>query len=123
MLQRSPKSLPFDPRIVYTSSLTALYKTLKPDPLDDYQLLTYGRDFRYSSYSSSKYLGDLLMVQLDKDLGIEDGSYERPVRCLAAEPGCVYSGLFSAFGSFKPIEWLFKNSYWLTFYLVCLPCE
>lgn len=93
MLQRSPSSLPFQPRIVYTSSTTALLKYLRPNPLDDYQLLTYGADFTYPVYKASKYSADLVMVQLDRSFAKQASAGEREVRVFTADPGIAATSL------------------------------
>ncbi|WVW80930.1 hypothetical protein I302_102921 [Kwoniella bestiolae CBS 10118] len=101
LLRRSPPSLPFQPRIIYTSSCTSSSSKLSSEPLNDYQLIEYEK-----SYSASKYMGDLIMVQLDKQYGSpspststasvdqEGGEKERPVRVFTADPGCVATNFF-----------------------------
>lgn len=110
LLAASPRQLPFDPRVVYTSSIEAEADGLKPKPLDDPELLTYE-----SSYRASKYMGDLVMTQLDRDLSPSG------VRCLIAEPGCVSTNIaVSGLGAW---QWLVKIKwacYWLSFWLANL---
>ncbi|OCF78562.1 3-keto sterol reductase [Kwoniella mangroviensis CBS 8886] len=95
LLRRSPPSLPFQPRIIYTSSCTSSFSKLSSEPLNDYQLINYEK-----SYSASKYMGDLIMAQLDKQYGSssstndEDENQIRPVRAFTADPGCVATNLF-----------------------------
>jgi len=93
MLQRSPSTLPFQPRIVYTSSTTALLKYLRPNPLDDYQLLTYGEDFAHPVYKASKYCADTVMVQLDRSFAKQADTGEREVRVFTADPGIAQTSL------------------------------
>jgi 3-keto steroid reductase len=112
LLRKSPKSLPFEPRVVYTSSIEAEAEALNETPTDDYQLLEYK-----TSYRPSKYMGDLVMTQLDTQLS----TGERPVRCLIAEPGCVATNI--AVAGLGAWQWLVNIKwicYWLSFYLAHL---
>jgi hypothetical protein len=88
--------------------------------LNDYQLLAYGSDFTSSSYKASKYCGDIVMVQLDKQLSKESkANDEREVRVFTADPGCVTTGIFdNGFGSWWLYKTIMKFFYWLTFYIV-----
>lgn len=117
MLRRSPPGLPFAPRVVYTSSGTATLSKLNNHPLDDYMLLDYNQ-----SYGASKYMGDMAMIQLDREFNDEttkkdDGN--RGVRVLTIEPGCVATNFFNA-GLGAWVWWIkFKWFwYWLSFYIV-----
>ncbi|KAL1409849.1 3-keto-steroid reductase [Vanrija albida] len=111
-LRASPKSLPYDPRIVYTSSIEAEAEGLNPSPLDDIELLTYE-----SSYRASKYMGDLVVTQLDAELGAGD----RPIRVISAEPGCVATNIaVSGLGAWQWLVQLKWACYWLSFYLAYL---
>lgn len=95
--------------MVYTSSIEAEAEGLNTAPLGDYQLLTYEE-----SYRASKYMGDLVMLQLDRELGTE----ERPIRCISAEPGCVATNI--AVAGFGAWQWLVQIKwvcYWLAFYV------
>ncbi|BEJ16456.1 hypothetical protein CspHIS471_0510610 [Cutaneotrichosporon sp. HIS471] len=112
MLRKSPKTLPIEPRVVYTSSIEAEAEALSASPKDDYQLLEYT-----TSYRPSKYMGDLVMTQLDTQLSRD----ERPVRCLIAEPGCVATNI--AVAGLGAWQWLVNLKwicYWLSFYLAHL---
>ncbi|TXT03867.1 hypothetical protein VHUM_04290 [Vanrija humicola] len=112
-LRASPKTLPYDPRIVYTSSIEAEAEGLKANPLDDIQLLQYAE-----SYRASKYMGDLVVTQLDAELGNDP---ERPVRVISAEPGCVATNIaVSGFGAWQWLVQLKWACYWLAFYLAYL---
>ena len=148
LLRRSPKGLPFSPRVVYTSSCTASLDHLVPEPLHDYQLLEYEQ-----TYSPSKYMADLIFCELDREYGSgkdpastapasiedhdigrnrdelqdddepEDGEGQRQVRCLLADPGCVATNINrTGFGGglFQRFMW-FLN--WIAFYLVSLPLQ
>ncbi|KAK4686947.1 hypothetical protein P7C73_g3174, partial [Tremellales sp. Uapishka_1] len=112
LLLRSPPSLPFPPRIIYTGSLEAESHNLHPNPLDDYQLLSYGR-----SYAASKYMGELIAVQFDKTLS----SPSSPLRVLIAEPGIVQTSIFAqglgAWAWLRTINWWFA---WTALYLARL---
>ncbi|BEI79618.1 hypothetical protein CcaverHIS002_0101470 [Cutaneotrichosporon cavernicola] len=105
MLRKSPKTLPFEPRVVYTSSIEAEAEALSANPKDDYQLLEYT-----TSYRPSKYMGDLVMTQLDTQLSLD----ERPVRCLIAEPGCVATNI--AVAGLGAWQWL-VNLKWICYWL------
>ncbi|WVQ95483.1 hypothetical protein IAU59_002580 [Kwoniella sp. CBS 9459] len=135
LLRQSPTTLPFSPRIVYTSSLTSFYHKLDKDPLDDYQLIE-----QEHSYSASKYMGDVVMCELDREFnenvntdhdtigasalseghGRSHGKQreERSLRVLTADPGCVTTNFFSkglgALAWWVNVKWVF---YWLAFYL------
>lgn len=93
MLQRSPPTLPLPPRIIYTSSSSAYLKYLRPKPLDDYQLLSYGLDFTYPVYKASKYCGDIVMVQLDRQFAKSASAGEQEVRVFCADPGNVATSI------------------------------
>ncbi|KAK8850457.1 hypothetical protein IAR55_004375 [Kwoniella newhampshirensis] len=116
LLRRSPHTLPFAPRVIYTSSLTARASKLNEHPLDDFQLLDYPH-----TYSASKYMADLVMVQLDQEYGQPSGealSDERPVRIFTVDPGCVTTNLGRAnFGSIALLVKLKFFLYWLAFYI------
>ena len=94
LLHMSPPTLPFPPRIIYTSSLSATADRLKPDPLNDYQLLTYSHPYGMGNYSASKFMGDLVMVQSDKELVGHTNQKQSPLRCLIAEPGIIATAIF-----------------------------
>lgn len=106
LLQRSPEGLPFSPRVIYTSSRAACAEALGDPKSYDYQLIEHPH-----SYGASKYLAELVMTQLDRELAASttsqavednrkhghyhaDGAEHRPVRCVISEPGCILSGLF-----------------------------
>jgi NAD(P)-dependent dehydrogenase (short-subunit alcohol dehydrogenase family) len=109
MLQRSPHTLPFPPRVIYTSSATAKYDAVKAELVHDYQLVQHE-----ATYKLSKYLGDLVMCQLDRELG-----GERSVRCLTADPGAVATSIFDrGFGPWLWFQRIMKFFYWLAFALV-----
>ncbi|WWC65125.1 uncharacterized protein I303_107739 [Kwoniella dejecticola CBS 10117] len=113
LLRRSPESLPFPPRIVYTSSVTSAFDKLSSSPLDDYQLISYEK-----SYSASKLMGDLIMTQFDREYGDPQQEGERPVRVFTADPGCVCTNFFA--GGMGMILWWANVKfffYWLSFYL------
>lgn len=97
---------------MYTSSIEAEAESLNESPKDDYQLLHYA-----TSYRPSKYMGDLVLTQLDKQLSAGD----RPVRCLIAEPGCVATNI--AVAGFGAWQWLVNIKwicYWFAFYFAYL---
>lgn len=120
LLTKSPDTLPFPPRAVYTSSGTATFDQIKPDILDDYQLLSYGADYTTSSYKASKYCGDMVMAQLDLQLAEEAQSAQgRSVRIFTVDPGCVCTSIFDGgFGTWALYASVMKFFYWLTFYFV-----
>jgi NAD(P)-dependent dehydrogenase (short-subunit alcohol dehydrogenase family) len=104
LLQRSPESLEFAPRVVYTSSRTGEYSALPPNIHDDYQLIKSTK-----SYGASKYLGNLIMSRLDREYGPENSKstsmYEedaqddresRKVRFVTADPGSVRTNVANA---------------------------
>jgi 3-keto steroid reductase len=106
---------------VYTSSIEAEAESLDKAPLDDYQLLAYE-----TSYRPSKYMGDLIVTQLDRELGAEPkgegkGSSTRPIRVISAEPGCVATNIavagLGAWAWLVQIKWI---CYWLSFYIANL---
>ncbi|OCF31811.1 3-keto sterol reductase [Kwoniella heveanensis BCC8398] len=121
LLRNSPTTLPFSPRIIYTSSLTSFRDKLTKDPLDDYQLIEYE-----NSYSASKYMGDVVMCELDREYNADiDRSYvtqgeKRTLRVLTTDPGCVTTNFFSAglgagaWAWWADVKWVF---YWLAFYI------
>lgn len=116
MLRRSPPGLPFAPRVVYTSSGTATLSKLNNHPLDDYMLLDYDE-----SYGASKYMGDMVMLQLDREFNDENTKRDgdRGVRVLTIEPGCVATNFFNA--GLGAWAWWIKFKwfwYWLSFYIV-----
>ncbi|RSH85207.1 hypothetical protein EHS25_005014 [Saitozyma podzolica] len=112
MLQRSPHTLPFPPRVIYTSSATAKYDAVKAELVHDYQLVQHE-----ATYKLSKYLGDLVMCQLDRELG----GGERSVRCLTADPGAVATSIFDrGFGPWLWFQRIMKFFYWLAFALTRL---
>lgn len=116
MLRRSPPGLPFAPRVVYTSSGTATLSKLNNHPLDDYMLLNYDE-----SYGASKYMGDMVMLQLDREFNDENTKRDgdRGVRVLTIEPGCVATNFFNA--GLGAWAWWIKFKwfwYWLSFYIV-----
>ncbi|WWD20640.1 hypothetical protein CI109_105116 [Kwoniella shandongensis] len=112
LLRRSPESLPFSPRVVYTSSLTAWMSRLHEKPLDDYQLLDYEK-----SYSASKYMGDLVMCQLDREYN-PPNTKERGVRIFTVDPGAVTTSLTRAgFGTNKFLIQIKVFLYYWSFYL------
>ncbi|OWZ66649.1 hypothetical protein AYX15_02117 [Cryptococcus neoformans] len=115
MLRRSPPGLPFAPRVVYTSSGTATLSKLNNHPLDDYMLLNYDE-----SYGASKYMGDMVMLQLDREFNDENTKRDgdRGVRVLTIEPGCVATNFFNA--GLGAWAWWIKFKwfwYWLSFYI------
>ncbi|WRT70614.1 uncharacterized protein IL334_007612 [Kwoniella shivajii] len=127
LLKRSPPSLPFQPRVIYTSSLTSRYSTLHSSPLNDYQLIDYP-----NSYSPSKYMGDLVMTEFDRAYGTTPTSTttailspkvtvqekDRPIRFFTVDPGCVCTNFFSS--GMGVIMWWANVKfffYWLSFYL------
>lgn len=115
LLRASPRALPFEPRVVYTSSIEADAEGLKANPLDDYQLLTYAE-----SYRASKYMGDLVFTALDRDAELGQAA-ERPVRCLIAEPGCVATNIaVSGFGAWAWVVSFKWYAYWAVFFLANL---
>ncbi|ORY29655.1 hypothetical protein BCR39DRAFT_531477 [Naematelia encephala] len=122
MLRRSPASLPHSPRIVYTSSVTSTPDALKPDTMSDYQLLTYNDGVRYSHYKASKYMAEIIMVQLDQEFATRpETKGEHQVRCLTADPGCVPTDIFrEAWGGEHWIAEFLFIGYWITFYLARL---
>lgn len=117
LLRQSPESLPVQPRVIYTSSTTAVYEKLKPKPLDDYQLLSYGVDTSTSVYSASKYMGDLAMIQLDREFSEE--STDRPIRCCIAQPGIVFTNLFnSGLGKWRWVQTIKWYIAWFSLLIV-----
>lgn len=128
LLQRSPEGLPFSPRVVYTGSRAACAAALGDPESYDYQLIEHPH-----SYGASKYLAELVMTQLDRELSAAHGgdspeekkhgghvthAEHRPVRCVVSEPGCILSGLFD--NGFGGGWWRTFIKFWygLTFYLV-----
>ena len=119
VMKRSPKGLPFSPRIVYVSSATARLSILHPNPLDDYQLLSYGKTYHDSVYKASKYCGDLCMVQLDRQFAKETEAGEPEVRVLTTDPGMACTNIFnSGFGTIRIYLYIMKWFNWASFYFV-----
>ena len=119
LLKLSPASLPLSPRIIYTSSGTAEFVELKENPLDDYQLITYGEDWSSSVYRASKYCGDLVMLQLDLLFEKEAQTGERGIRVFIGDPGCVLTNIaISTFGSIGWIITFLQFCQSLTFWFV-----
>ena len=119
LLRQSPETLPFPPRIIYTSSCTAEYSSLKPNPLEDHQLLSYGYPDNSSVYKASKYCGDLVMIQLDRQFAKAASEGEREIRVFTADPGVVATNI--AGSTFGP--WVFYRKFmqfmnFLIFFLV-----
>jgi len=103
------------PRIIYTSTCTATLDRLKADPLSDYQLLSYSYPYEKSNYAASKYMADLVMVQIDKEV-YNAGS---PVRCLTGDPGIVMTNIgWESYGPFTWLRHIIWWSSWLSYLLV-----
>ncbi|WVF67920.1 hypothetical protein IAT40_002682 [Kwoniella sp. CBS 6097] len=125
LLRNSPSNLPFSPRVIYTSSLTSFYDKLNKDPYEDYQLIEYE-----NSYSASKYMGDVVMCELDREFNVnndvngesethdKEAEGRRSLRVITADPGCVTTNFFSsglgALAWWANVKWVF---YWLAFYI------
>ncbi|ORX41092.1 hypothetical protein BD324DRAFT_37901 [Kockovaella imperatae] len=121
LLRRSPKELPVPPRIILSSSYTAARSLLRPDPLDDYQLLTYSYENGEFPYKASKYMADLLAVQLDKEFSENQGEDTQELRMLIAEPGAMVSKIYTtAFTNWAIIKFTFTFFYALAFRLASL---
>ena len=120
LLHMSPSSLPFPPRIIYTSSLSATANSLKSDPLNDYQLLSYSHPYGMGNYPASKFMGDLVMVQSDRELGGHTDQKQSPLRCLIAEPGVIATGIFdNGLAPWnKPLQTFLWAAQWAMFFLV-----
>lgn len=105
-MQRSPTSIPLQPRIIYVSSSRAAPEFLpQPDPTSDPQLLT-----TRESYDASKYMGDLVVSELDREFA---GDAKRSVRCLVVDPGVVWTSLFTPF-----LPWILEMCMVAAFFLV-----
>lgn len=114
-LLRSPASLPLQPRIIYVSSSRAAPEFLpQPDPTCDPQLLT-----TVESYDASKYVGDLVVSELDREFAggskrDEKNAHEaRSVRCVVVDPGVVWTSLFTPF-----LPWILEMCMVAAFFLV-----
>lgn len=104
---------------MYTGSINAKFDRLKPEPLNDYQLLTYANQEGNGNYPASKYMGELVMVQLDRELSASGTEKEPTVRCLNADAGCVTTNIFNeGFGQWRVLTTALWALYWLVFYLV-----
>nr|ODN93991.1 3-keto sterol reductase [Cryptococcus depauperatus CBS 7841] len=114
LLRNSPTNLSVSQRIVYTSSGTALFSKLQQLPLDDHMLLSYPK-----SYGASKYMGDLVMLQLDRELNSPAiDQNEREVRVLTVDPGCVATNFFNAgLGEWSWLQNFLWFWYWTAFYV------
>jgi 3-keto steroid reductase len=91
-----------------------VYASLHPNPLEDYQLLEDTR-----SYAASKYMGDLVMLQLDRTFSESESQSAGNVRCLIAEPGGlatnVYNGGLGSTVWIQTIQWI---GYFASLYFV-----
>ena len=118
-MKRSPRSLPFPPRVIYVSSSTARLSALHQNPLDDYQLLSYGSSYTDSVYKASKYCGDLCMVQLDRQFAKDASTGEAEVRVMTTDPGMACTNIFdSGFGNVRIYLWFMKWLNWASFWFV-----
>lgn len=128
LLRRSPPTVSTPPRIVYTTSSTARLSAFDDLDLDDSQMLTYPQ-----TYSTSKYAGDLVINELDREYHPDEysgvaaisekksrgsntsqGSEEkRAVRCIAAEPAIVMTNVaresWKGYSILIPILAYFQN--------------
>lgn len=88
--------------------------------MEDYQLLTYGSHFKDSAYKASKYFGDVVMVNLDRELSKPGRTPdERPVRVLTTEPGHVVTNIMNqGFGGTALYIEFMKFFWWLSFVFV-----
>lgn len=116
LLQKSPGSLPFEPRVVHTSSRTAEFGALASDVSTDPQMKHAPR-----TYAASKYLATLLIAHLDRELGSTRAL--KPVRCVNVDPGAVRTNVmdegFSAEGAGLAIYVaIMRWGYWLAFMVV-----
>lgn len=119
LLLKSPRSLPYEPRIVHTSSRTAELRALPADLATDPQMTHAVR-----TYAASKYLATLLMAHIDRDLG--SSKTDRPVRCVNVDPGAVRTnvmdGGFHAEGAGLAVYVaIMRWGYWLAFMMVSRP--
>lgn len=113
LLHKSPTSLPFQPRIIHTSSRTAERRAVAPDIATDPQMKQAPR-----TYAASKYLATLLVSHLDRDLGSPKA--ECPVRCVNVDPGAVRTNVmdqgFHAEGAGLALYVaIMRWGYWLAF--------
>jgi 3-keto steroid reductase len=121
LLQKSPSTLQFAPRIIHTSSRTAAFSALNDDILADPQLVQAPR-----TYAASKYLATLMMSHFDREYGnpkTESTSPVPAVRCLNVDPGAVQTNVmdegFRAEGAGLAIYIaIMRWGYWLAFVIV-----
>jgi 3-keto steroid reductase len=114
LLQQSPSSLPFSPRIIYTtSSTTELSDFDGLDPAADPQLLRMSK-----VYAPSKYAGDLLIDDLDRRYG-RPSADKRAVRALCGEPGCVATNAAKDWMMESPLYGFLQAANLIVFLLVC----
>ena len=117
-MRKSPAGLPFAPRIIYTSSFTATLNRLHSEPLNDPQLLDYGEPIEDSVYKASKYIGDLVMLQLDQELSPPPIPGDRTIRVLLADPGLVTTGILGTALDYPLLETIFTCIWELLFAMV-----
>jgi 3-keto steroid reductase len=124
LLQQSPSTLQFAPRIIHTSSRTAAFSALRDDILADPQLVQAPR-----TYAASKYLATLMMSHFDREYGNLQPESTIPVpavRCLNVDPGAVQTNVmdegFRAEGAGLAIYIaIMRWGYWLAFVIVSAP--
>jgi NAD(P)-dependent dehydrogenase (short-subunit alcohol dehydrogenase family) len=121
-LEASPASLPFEPRVIHTSSRTAELRALDANVLSDPQLIKAPK-----TYAASKYLATLMMVHFDRMSrtagSSSEGQQSRSVRCVNVDPGSVRTNVmdegFKAEGSGLAIYIaIMRWGYWLAFTFV-----
>jgi 3-keto steroid reductase len=114
LLQQSPASLPFSPRVVYTTSSTAELSDFDMFDRADTQLRT-----ARTVYAPSKYAGDLLINDFDRKHGEPSGGNKpKGVRALAAEPACVATNAAKDYILDSPFFAFLQFANWLVFALV-----
>ena len=124
LLQQSPPTLQFAPRIIHTSSRTAAFSALNDNILADPQLVQAPR-----TYAASKYLATLIMSHFDREYGNPKSESTSPVpavRCLNVDPGAVQTNVmdegFRAEGAGLAVYIaIMRWGYWLAFVIVSLP--
>lgn len=119
-LEASPATLPFEPRVIHTSSRTAELRALDTKVLSDPQLVQAPK-----TYAASKYLATLMMVYFDRLHGATGSSAQGPrsVRCVNVDPGAVRTNVmdegFRAEGSGLAVYIaIMRWGYWLAFTFV-----
>jgi len=67
-------------------------------------------------------MGDLVMIQIDKEISDRSDRDSPPVRCLVVDPGNVATNIFNhGLGPWKWFQNIMWCGYWLAFYMVSRP--